>query len=117
LIDTNIALYLLSGNKTIESILYGSNVYISFITELELLGYNKITIKEKENIKKLIEDCVIVDINSEIKLKTIELKQQYLIKLPDGIIAATSLFLNVPLITADKNFKKIKNLDITLYQD
>jgi predicted nucleic acid-binding protein len=37
--------------------------------------------------------------------------------LPDGIIAATSLFLNVPLITADKNFKKIKNLDITLYQD
>lgn len=39
LIDTNIALYLLSGNTTIAEIINGSQVYISFITQLELLGY------------------------------------------------------------------------------
>jgi predicted nucleic acid-binding protein len=31
LIDTNIALYLLSGNKTIAEILDGSTIYVSFI--------------------------------------------------------------------------------------
>lgn len=37
LIDTNIALYLLSGNKTIANILDGADLYLSFISELELL--------------------------------------------------------------------------------
>lgn len=117
LLDTNIALYLLSGNKTVESILEDTVVYLSFISELELLGYNKITSLEKTRIKRFIEDCVVVDINNEIKLKTIELKQQHIIKLPDCIIAATAMFLKIPLITADKNFKKIKNLDLTIYED
>lgn len=37
LVDTNILLYLLKGNDTLEKILQGKNIYLSFITELELL--------------------------------------------------------------------------------
>ena len=37
LIDTNIALYLLNGDRVVAEILDGKNVYVSFITELELL--------------------------------------------------------------------------------
>jgi predicted nucleic acid-binding protein len=36
LIDTNVALYLLSGNKRLAESLNNSQIYISFITELEL---------------------------------------------------------------------------------
>lgn len=38
LIDTNIALYLLEGGKTIATVLDGKDVYVSEITELELLS-------------------------------------------------------------------------------
>lgn len=38
LVDTNIILFLLDGSDTLEEILQGKDVYISFITELELIG-------------------------------------------------------------------------------
>jgi predicted nucleic acid-binding protein len=46
----------------------------------------------------------------------IELKQKQKIKLPDAIIAATSIFLNFPLFTADKYFSKIPNLDCVIIE-
>ncbi|MCD4696513.1 MAG: hypothetical protein K8S16_09765 [Bacteroidales bacterium] len=39
-VDTNIILYLLSGNSTIADILHKKQIFISFITQLELLGYS-----------------------------------------------------------------------------
>ena len=38
LADTNIIIYLLQGDNTLEDILQGKQLYVSFITELELLG-------------------------------------------------------------------------------
>jgi len=40
MVDTNIVLYVLGGNKKLAKILDGKELYISMITELELLGYN-----------------------------------------------------------------------------
>jgi len=50
LVDTNILLYLLSGNHTIEQILQGKTIYISFLTELELLSFRNISEKEEKQI-------------------------------------------------------------------
>lgn len=36
LVDTNIVIYLLSGDKTIADLLDKKKIYISFITEIEL---------------------------------------------------------------------------------
>jgi predicted nucleic acid-binding protein len=66
LIDTNIALYLLSGNKTVAEILNNSTIYISFITQLELLGYKEITNTEHQKIKQFIDECIVIDINNDI---------------------------------------------------
>jgi len=117
IVDTNVALYLLSGNETIADILENTNVYVSFVTQLELLGFKGITAKEVTKVKRFLADCIIVDISEDIKNKTIAIKQSYQIKLPDSIIAATSLCMEIPLLTADKGFEKIKNLDIALYKD
>jgi predicted nucleic acid-binding protein len=38
-------------------------------------------------------------------------------KLPDSIIAATSLFMEIPLLTADKGFQKISQLNLALFED
>lgn len=47
LVDTNIFLYLMNGNDTIEEILQGKNIYVSFMTELELVGFKNINPKEE----------------------------------------------------------------------
>jgi predicted nucleic acid-binding protein len=47
---------------------------------------------------------------------TIELRQQYKMKTPDVIIAASSLFRNIPLLTFDKGFTVIKKLDLVLLE-
>jgi hypothetical protein len=117
LIDTNIALYLLSGNKTIADIIDGSQLYISFVTELELLGYKVITSREQNNIKLFLKECIIIDINEEIKKLTIQIKQKNQMKLPYSIIAATALFIEIPLLTADKGFKKISKLNLALFEE
>ncbi len=39
-----------------------------------------------------------------------------MMKLPDCIVAASALYLDLPIITADKDFKKIKELNLMLYE-
>ena len=66
LVDTNIILYLLSGDQALAELLNNKSLYISFISELELLGFKNISEKEQENVKRFLS-VTIVDINSEIK--------------------------------------------------
>lgn len=117
LVDTNIILYLLSGNEPVLEILDGTDVYISFITELELLGFKGLTASEKKKISLILNDLIIVDINSEIKQKTISIRSESNLKLPDCNIAATSCFLNLTLFTADREFKNVNNLSLLLYEN
>ena len=77
LADTNVLLYLITKDDKIESILNNKLVYISFITELELLSYKGLNDFEHNSIKDLISDCLTVDINSQIKEFTIELRKKY----------------------------------------
>jgi predicted nucleic acid-binding protein len=115
-VDTNIILYLLGGDSTLAELLNGKQLYISFITQLELLSYSKSSKKELKIIQEFINQCVIIDISDEIKDKVIDLKRKYHYKLPDGIIIATALYLDLPLITADQDFKKAEQLNLIFYQ-
>ena len=116
LIDTNIALYLLNGDTTIAELLNGRDVHVSFITELELLGFQDIKEEDRSIIEDLLNNCIIVDLNQAIKRITINLKQKYKLKLPDAIIAATSIYMNLPLISADKDFDRISDLQFIRYE-
>lgn len=115
-IDTNIALYLFNGDGTVASLLDGRNVYISFITEIELLGFPGITNEQKAISKEFIEDSVVIDLNDAIKRMTIDLRVKYNLKIPDAIIAASALYLNLPLISADKVFEKVSELQFIKYE-
>jgi predicted nucleic acid-binding protein len=116
LIDTNTAIYLLDGDTTLAGLLDQKSVYLSFITQLELLGYSGITPETEKMIFDLIESCVVIDINSSIKFEVIRLRRKYSIKLPDSIVAATALYFDLPLLTADKNFVKVAELNLMLYE-
>ena len=67
-------------------------------------------------IKQFIAECTVIDITTGIKEIVITLRQNYNIKLSDCIIMATSLWLNMPLITADQDFKKIDIADLIYFK-
>jgi predicted nucleic acid-binding protein len=117
LIDTNIALYLLSGNETLRELLGGTKVYVSFITQLELLGYKGITQKERVRVQTMLKDCSIIDINDGIKAQTIAIRESQKMKLPDSIIAATSIFMDLPLVSADRGFLTVEGLRLVFFEE
>ena len=116
LLDTNIVLYLLNGEETLIPLLEEKNLFLSFITQLELLGNRNLNSDDILKIKQFISECTVIDITPDIKEFTISIRQKYSIKLPDSIILATSLWLNMPLITADQDFKKIDIADLIYFK-
>jgi len=116
LLDTNIVLYLLNGEDTLIPLLEEKNLFLSFITQMELLGTRNLNSDDILKIKQFIAECTVIDITPGIKEYTISIRQKYSIKLPDCIILATSLWLNMPLITADQDFKKIDIADLIFFK-
>lgn len=116
LLDTNIVLYLLSGDEDLSTLLHNRKLYVSFVTQLELLGYQGITEKEQSIVRRFLEDCIIIDINNQIKEEVIRLKQSRKIKLPDSIILATSKYLSIPVISADSDFSKAEEVNVIYYE-
>lgn len=116
LLDSNIVLYLLKGEQTLIPLLEEKQLYVSFVSQLETLGHKGISKVEQLKITSFLSECVIIDINAVIKNFTIMLRQKYNIKLPDSIVMATSLYLNAPIITADKGFNKVEELDLLYYE-
>ena len=117
LIDTNISLYLLQGNEKVANLLDGNRIFASFVTEIEILGYSKITHEEESKIKEFLSEITVVGWNDVIRDHAIALKRRYKIKTPDAIIAATSLYLKVPVLTADREFLRVsEEIDLMLYE-
>jgi|SRR3972149_1385300 len=113
--DTNIILYLFNGDERISEILSGKQLYISFITELEILSYRGISKSGLIKAEQFLSQCKIIDINAGIKKKSVEIRKTFSLKLPDSIVAATAMYLELPLISADSDFKRIKELELIHY--
>ena len=116
IVDTNIVLYFLKGNPDIIRFFADYFIVISFITELELLSLGTISQDDEQTILTFLNHTRIIDINSDIKAKTIGVRRQSKLKLPDAIIAATAISIDVPLLTADQAFSRVDDPRILLYE-
>jgi predicted nucleic acid-binding protein len=115
-VDTNILLYLLSGDETVAEMLDGRHIVISFVTELELLGYKDLSESDLNIIQELLKEATVIDINPEIKRLVVLLRKNYKIKLPDAIVVASALYANLPLVTGDKQLSQINEITLLLYK-
>lgn len=80
---------------------------ISLINKIEVLGHPS----ADKNLKEFINSANIIDINPDITERTIKLRANHSIKLPDAIIAASALAHNLVLLTRNINdFKGISKL-------
>jgi len=111
--DTNFLIAVHEGKSHIEPFLDGQAI-VSVISEIELLGWPDLNAEDKRILRLLLDDCILAELTSDIRKLTIELKQQIKIKTPDAIIAATSKYFQIPLVTSDKDFKHVPGIELIL---
>jgi predicted nucleic acid-binding protein len=111
--DTNAFIYFVGGDERL--IPYkDSTIYLSEFSELELKGRFGITEKELIKLDRILQDFVILPFNNAIKERTISLRHKIKLKLPDALIVSTAMWIDLPFITADKDFRKIPSLNLIL---
>ena len=115
LADTNTFIYLLNKHPALQPLLESEWLY-SFITEIELLGKPGISSKEIEKVQGLLSVCIKAPHTEAINSTAISLKQNYKMKVPDAIRAATAIEQKVPLLTFDKDFAKVREVDLVLLE-
>ena len=119
LCDTNILIECLKNNPGIVRLLFQFRenkqpVIISVITITELLAYPRITPDDYRKINDFLSSFIRMDITSRIAERAALFKRKYNFSIGDAIIAATAHEHNVPLLTRDRDFSKIKEIMVKI---
>jgi predicted nucleic acid-binding protein len=118
LLDTNAIIALLNENASVtEATNNADSIFISVINELEFKSFSSLSLNDIEVFDAFVSIIKVLDLLSSdiiLKNKIIEIRNTYNLKLPDAIIAATAIINNTILITADKEFKKVKELQLRI---
>ncbi len=115
LADTNVLIRMFAGDEAIVDLLDGADIHVSFITEIELLATSRITVAQTKNIRAFLDQCRIIGAELDVRKYAIEFRKASGLKLPDCIIAATAAYLNMPLVTGDKQFSQLEK-EIALFR-
>lgn len=70
-----------------------------------------------KNFDDFASMITVVDLRASdiiLKNKVLEMRNVYRLKLPDAIVAATAIINKAILVTADHDFKKVKEIQLML---
>lgn len=114
LVDSNIIIYAgKPGFGFLHPLLAGPDVAVSVITEIETLGYHRLTTEEKAALLGFFANVERLGISDEVVAHAIALRQTRSIKLGDSLVAATGLVHGATLVTHNtEDFKWIKGLPL-----
>ena len=108
LVDTNVLIHHWNGDARTTPLLDGAELHVSFVTEIEILGFHGYTAHERSKVIADMATIRITDVDAGIKSAAIDLCARYRMKLADALIAATAIRLGIPLVTEDKLFRRLK---------
>ncbi len=107
-LDTNIILYFLGG-RLADPFPVGDYA-ISVISELELLAYPGLVSSEEQRIRDFLADVPITDLTQSVKHHAVNLRKRFGLKLPDAIVAATTLAQEATLLTNDQRLLALSDV-------
>ncbi|MEP7108063.1 MAG: PIN domain-containing protein [Ferruginibacter sp.] len=120
LLDTNSIIALLNENAgVIEAIDTADDIAISIINELEFKSFSNLSLHDKKLFDAFVSGVNVLDLQASditLKNKIIEIRNTYKLKLPDAIVAASAIVNNAVLITGDKDFKKVEELQLKVIE-
>ncbi len=114
LLDSNILIYAASEqHKALRDLIKNSESCCSIISQLEVLGYPKITVEQTKFFEAMFQLMDILPITEELIKQAITYRKKYNMCVADAIIAATAKIFNAKLYTNnEKDFKNIKDIVI-----
>jgi predicted nucleic acid-binding protein len=114
LLDSNIIIY--SGMvqySYLRNLLEQSNILVSIISKLEVLGYHKITPEQILYFDAIFRVVENAPVSAEIVTQAIEYRRKKAMSVADSIIAATAILYKCDLYTNNvSDFKNIKDFKI-----
>jgi len=94
-----------------------TDLAVSSITKLEVLGYHKLSADDKELFEGFFQTITVLPVSGSIIEKAISLRQQRKMSLGDSLIAATALLNNHKLFTNNvEDFNSTDGLSIISMQ-
>ena len=116
LIDTSAVIKYLNESFPPQAILFLDEIIdaeciISFITQIELLVWEPPNVSDLAIYQTFVKDSIIIGSDNDIVEQAILIRKMHNLKLPDAIIAATSIVYDFTLIADnDGDFKKVTRL-------
>jgi len=107
LLDTNSLIYYFQGALQMDPVFQQigrgeARPLVSIITEIELLGFPRLTQQDETRIRSLLSGFAVVAVDERIAAQAVVLKRRHGLKTPDAIIAATALLEDACLVTRDQ---------------
>lgn len=109
LVDTNILIdYLCGAAKAKKELSLYDEVFISLITWIEVL-VGATTEDEEKDLKNFLQKYTICEINKSIAERSVKIRKDLNLKIPDAIILASAEELGVMLVTRNSKDFSTKN--------
>ena len=119
LLDTNAVILLLQGNENLVTSCNNAEfIAVSVLSEIEFLSFRNLSENDKMLFRKFKEKVQIIDLassNNKLINMTVNIPKESKLKLPDAIIASTAICNDLCLLTADKDFKTVKELSVDYF--
>jgi toxin FitB len=114
LLDSNIIIYALKPEYLSVKLFMKEGVFsTSRISQIEVMGYWRLSDEESGHLKSLFSTLHIVDLDSDIAGQAIALRRKRKMALGDAIVAATALTRGMALVTHNvHDFQWIEGLQI-----
>ncbi len=118
LLDTNIVIAYLNGEESVVAQIdagrqQDDRFCVSAITVTELLAFPRLTVEERHALTQWIQkDVFVVSVDTRLAVMAGDLCRGTRLRTADGIIAATALRMQIPLITRDRDFLRVPGLTV-----
>ena len=114
-IDTNIIIAYLNAEPRAVVALSdwkqeGRGLFVSSISIAETLAISSLTEIETSQVKEFLKNFISVPLDNTVAEVAGYLRRKYKLEIPDAAIAATALTKQVPLVTRDRQFRKVREI-------
>ena len=112
--ETNLIIYSVpAANAALNEWFAREAPFVSVVSYVEALGYHRHSAEDKLALEKFFARSVMLEIDKQVLMKAIELKQMRRMKLGDALIGATALVHDCTLATHNTaDFAWIPNLSL-----
>ncbi len=116
LLDTNAIIALLQKDSSLVQLLKDAEwVGISVISQIEFLAFSGLTEADILLFQQFLQRVEVISLSSQDEWligQIIFIRQQYRLKLPDAVIAATAREKSAKLVTRDVQLDKVNDLTV-----